>query len=136
MHKNIPPIQKYMSTGIQTIQANKSVAEAHKVMAQHGIRHLPVMKGEEFVGIISDRDIRLLESFQGVDPEKALVQDIVHKDTYSVGPDAPLDDVVREMGSHKYGSTVIMQNGKVVGIFTTVDAMKAFADTLEILLKK
>ena len=38
---------------------------------------------------------------------------------------APIDEVVTEMASKKYGSAVVMQNRKVVGIFTTVDALQA-----------
>lgn len=34
------------------------------------------------------------------------------------------------MAEHKYGATVVMQNEKVVGMFTTVDAMRAFTELL------
>jgi len=39
--------------------------------------------------------------------------------------------VVATMGAKKYGSAVVMQNGKVVGIFTTVDLCRAFTDLLQ-----
>ena len=55
---------------------------------------------------------------------------------YSVPPDAPLDEVVSEMGGRKYGSAIVMQNEKVVGIFTTVDVCRAFADLLHSRLAK
>ena len=45
-------------------------------------------------------------------------------------PEAPLDEVVREMAEHRYGSAVVLANGKVVGMFTTVDACRAFAELL------
>ena len=35
------------------------------------------------------------------------------------------------MVHHKYGCALVEDNGKVVGVFTTVDAMRAFADLLE-----
>jgi acetoin utilization protein AcuB len=50
---------------------------------------------------------------------------------YSVAPDAPLEEVVAEMGERKYGSAVVMENNKVVGIFTTVDVCRAFAKILQ-----
>ena len=80
--------------------------------------------------------MKLMESFQGVDPARATVADILHNDTYVVEPDAQTDDVVRTMADRKFGSAVIMDNHKVVGIFTTVDALRAFADTLDTLLHK
>jgi len=42
------------------------------------------------------------------------------QDVYTVTPDAPLDEVVREMASHKYGSVIVVDHGHVVGIFTTI----------------
>jgi acetoin utilization protein AcuB len=48
-----------------------------------------------------------------------------------VAPRAALDEVVSEMAQHKYGCAVVLDNGKVVGVFTTVDALRAFADLLE-----
>ncbi|HMU85453.1 MAG TPA: CBS domain-containing protein [Leptospiraceae bacterium] len=136
MHRAIPPIQKYMTTTPVTVQQNTTIAEAHKLMQEHNFRHLPVMKGTEFFGVVSDRDLKLMESFTGVDPSKATVGDIAHKDAYTISPDAQTDDVVKTMATHKYGSALIIDNKKVVGIFTTVDAMNAFAEVLEALLKK
>jgi acetoin utilization protein AcuB len=49
---------------------------------------------------------------------------------YFVSPDAKIDEVVSEMAEHKYGAAVVMQNEKVVGVFTTVDAMRAFNELL------
>ena len=50
-------------------------------------------------------------------------------------PDAPVDEVVREMAGHKYGSAVVVDNGHVVGVFTAIDAMTAFAELLETRLR-
>jgi acetoin utilization protein AcuB len=136
MHRQVPPIRRYMTTTPVIVEHTKTLAEAHKIMNENNFRHLPVMKGQEFLGIISDRDLKLMESFQGVDPAKATVADILHRDTYVVDPDAQTDDVVRTMADRKFGSAVIMDNHKVVGIFTTVDALRAFAETLDTLLHK
>ena len=51
-------------------------------------------------------------------------------DPYIVSPEAELDEVVSTMAAKKYGSAVVSDNGKVVGIFTTVDACSAFAELL------
>ncbi len=136
MHRAIPPIQRYMTTTPVTVPHTATLAEAHKLMQENNFRHLPVMKGSEFFGILSDRDLKLMESFQGVDPRKATVADLAHKDAYTVAPDSQTDDVVKTMAARKYGSAIVMDNGRVVGIFTNVDALNAFAEMLETLLKK
>ena len=58
------------------------------------------------------------------------VEEAMNTSVYAVGPDAPLDEVAGEMAGHKYGSAVVLQNGKVVGIFTTVDACRALQELL------
>ncbi|MCK6586418.1 MAG: CBS domain-containing protein [Polyangiaceae bacterium] len=136
MSKPIPMIQKFMTVAPHSIGVDQTLAYAHGVMREHGIRHLPVLSGGQLVGMLTDRDLGLVESLRDVDPKTVKVEDAMSTIVYSVSPDAPLNDVVREMASHKYGSAVVMQNNKVVGIFTTVDVCKAFADLLETRLSR
>ena len=130
MSKSIPKVQKYMTTVPVTIRADATLSEAQKVMYQFHIRHLPVLEDGVLVGILSDRDLRLAETFRDVDPEKESVSDAMSLDAYTVSPDAPLDEVAREMAAKKYGSAVVMQNGKVVGMFTAIDGLDALAELL------
>jgi len=136
MTKPIPTIQKFMTTQPHSIGRTQTMAVAHKMMQDHKFRHLPVLDGGTLVGILSDRDLHLVESLKDVDPEKVLVEDAMSTVTYTIEPDAPLDQVVATMAEHKYGCAVIMQNHKLVGIFTTVDVCRAFADLLHSRLAK
>jgi len=131
MSKAIPKIQKYMTTTPISIDRKETVAKAHKVMRDHDIRHLPVVEGESLVGIVSQRDLHLIETLKDVDPEKVFVEDAMTTNPYTVSPDADLDEVVAEMAEQKYGSALVLQNHKVVGVFTTIDAMRAFAELLQ-----
>ncbi len=136
MSKAIPTIQKYMTTSPHSVGVEQSLAKAHVMMREFKIRHLPVLHGGKLVGMLTDRDLHLVESLKDVDPEKVSVEDAMSNVVYSVPPDTQLDDVVRTMGQHKYGSAVVMQNDKVVGIFTTVDLCRAFAELLETRLSR
>lgn len=130
MTKPIPKIQKYMTTAPHTIGQEQTLAHAHGVLREHKIRHLPVLHGGALVGMLTERDLSLVETLRDVDPKKVLVEEAMAQGVYTVSPDAPLDEVVSEMAAHRYGSAVIVQNGKVVGIFTTVDACTALRDLL------
>jgi acetoin utilization protein AcuB len=83
------------------------------------------------VGIVSQRDLHLIETLKDVDAEKVMAADAMTMNPYTVSPDADLDEVVAEMAAQKYGSALVVQNHKVVGVFTTIDAMRAFSELLK-----
>lgn len=130
MSKPIPPVRKYMTTSPHSIGREQSLATAHKMMREGDYRHLPVLEAGRLVGLVTLRDLHLIETLRDVDPEKVTVEDAMTTDVYAVSPDAPLDEVAAEMAERKYGCTIVMQNAHVVGVFTTVDACKALHDLL------
>lgn len=136
MSKGIPTIRKYMSTCPLTVGTDQSLDYAHGIMRENNIRHLPVLVGGKLAGIITQRDLALIETLKDVDPRTVTVDDAMTTEVYHVEPDAPLDEVVDEMAEHKYGCAVVMQNNHVVGIFTAVDAMKALSELLHGRLSK
>lgn len=130
MSKTIPHIKKYMTTDVRTIGDEQPMSVAHRLMREQRIRHLPVLHQGKLVGVVTDRDLRMVETLRDVDPTKVTVSEAMTSDVYTVSPDAGLDEVVRAMAGSKYGSAVVVDHGHVVGIFTTVDACSAFADLL------
>lgn len=135
MSKAIPHVDHYMTTNPHSIGQDQTLARAHELMRAHDIRHLPVLNGGKLVGVLSDRDLSLIETLRDVDPKSVLVEEAMTPSVYSISPKASLDEVVHEMAEHKYGSAVVMDHGKVVGIFTTIDAMRAFSELLSTRLK-
>jgi acetoin utilization protein AcuB len=130
MSKSSPAIEQYMTPSPHSIGAEQTLERAHVMMREHVIRHLPVLHGGRLVGMLTDRDVHLLETLKDVDPHLVTVSDAMSTSVYAVAPDTPLRDVALEMAKHKYGSAVVMHGHKVVGIFTTVDACQALADQL------
>jgi acetoin utilization protein AcuB len=125
-----------MTASPQTIGEDQPMALAHQLMREHRVRHLPVLRGSKVVGVVSDRDLNTIETLADVDPRRVHVSEAMSPEPYVVSPDAALDEVVSTMADKKYGSVIVTQNDKVVGIFTTVDACRAFADLLQTRLAK
>ena len=127
------PIRRFMTPTPVTIGREQSLEEAHKRMHEHNIRHLPVLDGGRVVGILSDRELELVENLPGVDAHTTKVEEAMVEGPYSVAADAPLRDVITHMAEHKYGTAVVAENNgrKLVGIFTTIDALTAFAAHLQ-----
>lgn len=130
MIESTPTIQKYMTLSPLRIDAEQSIATAATLMFDYRIRHLPVQRGAELLGIITDRDIKLIQSVSSRDSSEIKVAEAMTDHPYSVAPDAPLEEVVATMAANKYGCAVVRSQQEVVGIFTTVDACVALADLL------
>ncbi|MBZ0121734.1 MAG: CBS domain-containing protein, partial [Sandaracinaceae bacterium] len=136
MSKPTPPIRKYMTTTPETVSPGTTIGEAAAVMREHHIRHLPVVDGQGLVqGMLSDRDVALLEGLEGLDAKSMIVAVAMSKKPYTAAPDALLTEVCAGMAEHKYGSCVIVDHGKVVGIFTAVDACRVLAEVFDTRLK-
>ena len=123
-------VQRHMTLSPQVISSGHTLAQAHQVMRERNIRHLPVVDDGRLVGVVSQRDLYLLETLKGVDPGSETVKEAMSPEPFAVRPDAPLDDVALAMAERKYGSAVVVDQGVVVGVFTTVDALRALVVVL------
>jgi acetoin utilization protein AcuB len=134
--KAIPHVVKYMTTLPHTIGAEQSLVKAEKMMSEYRVRHLPVLRGGKLVGILSDRDVKLIETFRDVNPDEVTVEEAFTPDPFIVSPESSLADVCNEMASKKYGCALVLDNHKLVGIFTWVDALQALNELLSTRLKQ
>jgi len=116
-----------MSAVPHLIRSDETLSAAHEAMPAHRIRHLPVVDGRRLVGVVSDRDLHLVETLRDVDPKIVRVDEAMTPGPYTVRPRASLAKVARSMAKAKYGSAIVTERGRVVGIFTTVDALEALA---------
>jgi acetoin utilization protein AcuB len=122
-----PSVDLYMTPSPRTIQADQSLSTTHQLMRTHAIRHLPVLDGEELVGIVSLRDLYLFETLDDIDLNAVAVREAMIEEVYSVAPATPLAEVARTMAEHKYGSAIVIDRGTVIGIFTAVDGLRALS---------
>ena len=123
-------IEDVMTRSPHSVGADQTVDFARSVMRGFRIRHLPVLQAGRLVGLLSERDIYWIESLKDGDGGKMLVEQAMTPAPYAVAPDALLADVAREMAERKYGSAVVMDGDKVVGLFTSTDALSALAALL------
>jgi acetoin utilization protein AcuB len=131
MSKPVPAVMKYMTTSPHTIGRDQTLAHARDLFREYRIRHPPVRHGGKLVGLLSDRDVALIEALPDVDPHAVQVADAMSDQVFVVSPQAGLDEVAAEMASRKFGSAVVVDNNKVVGVFTTVDGMAALNELLK-----
>lgn len=127
----IPAVGSVMTASPLSVSIDETVRVAEDLMADHEIRHLPVVEDGELVGIVTDRDIAF--SSNAVDPnvvDRLRVRDVCSLEVYAVSPDEPLDVVLLHMARERIGSAVVASQGRIEGVFTATDACRCFAEHL------
>ena len=122
-----------------TVTPNETIGQADEVMYTNNIRQLPVVQGEELLGIVTDRDIRsflsgsLLESPEIREKSfNAKVSEIMTTEPITLSPDDDLQDALELMINEKIGGIpVVDETEGLVGIVTYVDALRCFLNRLQ-----
>ncbi len=125
-----PQIKKFMTFIPKSIAFDQTIAQAADFMRKLRLRHLPVIKGGELVGVITDRDIDRALGIKNANAETLKVEDACTFDPYVTTPQASLSEVVEQMAEYKHECALVVDNGKLVGIFTETDARRVLADLL------
>ncbi len=128
--KAIPTVMNYMTVMPHSIGSDQTIEAAYNMMKEHSIRHLPVLSSGQISGVVSDRDLKLAMSIRGVEASKTTVEEVATNDVFLVKPESKLDDVVKTMADKKIGSVLVVDNHRLVGIFTTTDALMALNELL------
>ncbi|MGD8339728.1 MAG: CBS domain-containing protein [Gammaproteobacteria bacterium] len=127
-----PTLAGAMTPFPHSVDINAPIDEAQSFLREHKIRHLPVTDEGVLVGVITDRDIKLMlgPDFAYPEPQALKVSDAMVEETYVVDLKTPLAEVLRTMASKRLGSAIVTRNGKLAGVFTSTDACRAFAELL------
>jgi CBS-domain-containing membrane protein len=120
-------IGTFMTRSPVVVERSTTLADALQIMLDHGFRHLPVTTGGHLVGVVSERELKIVDNMSGFDKRMCVVGDFILGPPYTVGPDAPLGEVARAMSEHRHGSAVVCEGEAIVGVFTTHDALHALA---------
>ena len=128
MNPRATKIRDYMTPGPHTIGREQSLVAARQTMRKNDIRHLPVLHGGELVGVVSDRELEVMEVLPG--SKQLAVEDAMVPSVYTTSEDTPLATVAADMSRLKLGSAVVVNGGHVVGMFTATDGLRALAGLL------
>jgi acetoin utilization protein AcuB len=121
-------VGNYMTKSPHTISAEQNLIFAQERMNELGIRHLPVLRGGQLIGILSDRDIKFIESFDGMKADEIDVEDACTYDPYIVDSKTSLKEVTSVMAEKKYGCVLVKEDSKLAGIFTWIDALRVLSE--------
>ena len=129
-------VQERMTKDPVTIRVGETAQAAADLMRAHKIRHLPVVdEAGKLVGIVTDRDIRqilfapAMRTRLGISRslvEQVTVEEIMSAPVVTTLPYVDLADAAKVMHERKIGALPVVERGRVVGILSELDVLKAF----------
>lgn len=130
--KKMPLLKNAMTAFPYSVGVDASFEEASELMGRHNVRHLPVTKDQQVVGVITDKDMTsaMHVRSQSNDGGELSVRDLYMADPYIVSLDEPLDNVLLTMAERHIGSAIVTRGGRLAGIFTAVDACRSYGEYL------
>jgi CBS domain-containing protein len=117
-------VRDIMTKHVVTIDENRTALEAAKIMAEKGISSLIVLKDQNPVGIVTERDFVKKICIKEVKISHVKVNEVMSKIRTFADPEIPIEVAVQRMVNHKIRRLPIMETGKVVGIITVTDLAK------------
>jgi IMP dehydrogenase len=108
-----------MILGPITVRPSESLRSALEVMREHDISGVPVVEGEQPVGILTARDIRFEQNLD--QPVSALMT----KELVTVSPGVNVDEAKQLLHKHRIEKLLVVDRGKLVGLITIKDILQA-----------
>jgi CBS domain-containing protein len=112
-------------TAVYSVGPDDPVLDAIKSMAQRRVGALLVMNGSELVGIISERDYARKVILLGRSSNDTPVSQIMSAPVHTVTPKRSVEDCMRLMTQHRVRHLPVVENGRVVGVISIGDLVKA-----------
>ena len=122
-------VRHAMTESPVTAKPDMNAADAAGLMKQFDTGVIPIMEGEELVGLVTDRDLVMRVLAERQPPEQILLGDILTKSPVTISPDARVSEAREVMAEHKVRRLPVVKNDKLVGILSLGDL--AIADASE-----
>ncbi len=130
-------IEAIMSTNLITVTPSATLAEARSLMHDHRIHHVPVVEGDELVGLITltnvlaATDSFLRDDSSRIHANEIGIKDAMVTDVATVDINASLRHAALFLERHKIGCLPVLDHDKLVGIITDTDFVAVAINLLE-----
>ncbi|MCA9961971.1 MAG: CBS domain-containing protein [Chloroflexota bacterium] len=130
-------VSDLMTVNPQTITPETPLRHIIEVMKSEGCRHLPVLQDGKLVGIVTDRDVRLVMNSPIVlhgrwqDDEllnKVTAENCMTPNPITISPDMPAYRAAEMLSIYKFGGLPVVKEEELVGIITVTDFLDYLAD--------
>ena len=126
-----------MTKELITLSLNDSLYSAEKRMKVNHIRHMPVVDGDELIGLVSLSDLQRVSFIDAYSKEgtedtpvynMVSIRDLMIKNPLTASPKTTILEVSKLLASKEFHSLPVVDEGKLVGIITTTDLLHYFIE--------
>ncbi|MDJ0776848.1 MAG: CBS domain-containing protein [Gammaproteobacteria bacterium] len=119
-----------MSQAPVTLRHDTDYWQAFEIMQEKDLHHIPVVDGDgAVVGILTRRDLKIASmAYREAEVD---VSEVMHSPVITTSPAEDLAAAARQMIEHRFGGLPVLgDDGKLVGILTETDLLRALIDRL------
>jgi CBS domain-containing protein len=122
-------IRDLMTSNPCSIDADKPVSYAAKMMRDEDVGLAPIVEGEKLIGTLTDRDIAIRVVAEGKDPESTTVREVASTRLVTLDPEQDLDEALRLMAQNQVRRLpVVEEDGRLAGVVAQADVAKHASD--------
>jgi len=127
-------VKNHMTPNPITIEPDTPIFEALSLMKKHRIKQLPVVESGKLRGLVTERDLLTVSPSPATTLSiyemnyllsKMTVKEVMIKSPACISPDATIEEAAVIMREHRFGSLLVMEGEKLVGIITESDLFEA-----------
>ncbi len=127
-------VSTIMTTNLISLNITDGLDKAEQLFKENSIRHIPVVKGDKIIGMLSLTDLLRISFADGAYEDEESVETVVYnmfsiqqvmaKNIESVTPDTTIKEVAEILASKEFHALPVVENEKLVGIVTTTDLIE------------
>lgn len=131
MKRNVP-VSKIMTANPKTVHVKMTLGEARDLLVQGGFHHIPVVRGEALVGLLTSSDIMRVMYDYGQDPRSSTavldhthtIEELMTRDVVTIASEAPIRQAFEILAEGAFHAVPVVDDGRLVGIVTSTDLLR------------
>jgi len=126
-------VRDFMTTEVTALQETDSLLDARMVFVRSNFRHVPVLRGKQLVGVVTEHDVKqfapsLMSGVRAEQYNQVLettpISRAMTRDPVMVRPDQLVFEAATTLYTRRLGCLPVVENGELVGIVTTTDMLR------------
>ncbi|WP_152285627.1 CBS domain-containing protein [Flavicella marina] len=127
------PISKIMTTNVIALTLNNTLLDAEQLFKSYRIRHIPVVKDKDVIGILSLTDLQRISfvdmykdeatEMEGSIYENMTVEQVMVKKPIQINSKKTIKQVAQILSKNEFHALPIVEDHELIGIVTTTDLL-------------